>query len=41
MTESYKTFVDKNIQKVMGRFKVMGYPLNALTIREGYQQIID
>lgn len=35
--ESYKNFVDKNIQKVMGRFKVMSYPRDALVIREGYQ----
>ena len=41
MPESYKNFVDKNIQKVMGRFKVMSYPRDALVIREGYQQILD
>ena len=39
--ESYKSFVDKNVQKVMGRFKTMGYPHDANQIREGYQQIID
>ena len=25
-SESYRKFVDLSIQKVMGRFKVMGYP---------------
>ena len=25
-TESYRKFVDLSIQKVMGRFKVMGFP---------------
>ena len=25
-SESYRMFVDKSIQRVMGRFKVMGFP---------------
>ena len=40
-SENYITFVDKSIQKVMGRFKVMGYPADRSVIREGYQQILD
>ena len=40
-SESYRAFVDKSIQKVMGRFKVMGYPADPSVIREGYQQILD
>lgn len=40
-SESYRTFVDKSIQKVMGRFKVMGYPPDPSIIRDGYQQILD
>ena len=36
-SESYRNFVDKSIQKVMGRFKVMGYPADPAVIREGYQ----
>ena len=40
-SESYRTFVDKSIQKVMGRFKVMGYPADPSIIRDGYQQILD
>jgi hypothetical protein len=39
--ESYTNFVNKNIQKVMARFKVMGYPLDKDAITEGYQQILD
>lgn len=35
-SESYRNFVDKSIQKVMGRFKVMGYPADPAVIREGY-----
>ena len=40
-SESYKTFADKQINKVMVRFKVMSYPPDAQIIRDGYQQIID
>ena len=39
--DSYTNFVNKNIQKVMARFKVMGYPLDKDAITEGYQQILD
>ena len=35
-SEFYKDFVNKNIQKVMARFKVMGYPLDKDAITEGY-----
>ena len=34
-------FVDKSIQRVMGRFKVMGFPADEQVIREGYHQILD
>ena len=35
-TESYKQFVSKNILKIIGRFKVLGYPNDLDLIREGY-----
>ena len=35
--ESYRTFVDRSIAKVMGRFKVMGYPPDDAAITEGYK----
>ena len=35
-SESYKTFVNTSILKIVGRFKVMGYPGEHDAIREGY-----
>lgn len=40
-SETYKTLVDKNLQRVMGRLKVMSYPAEVDVITEGYQQILD
>ena len=35
-SESFRNFVDKSIIKVMGRFKVMGYPPDEQAIVAGY-----
>ena len=39
--DSYKVFVDKQINKIVVRCKVLGYPPDAQVISDGYQQIID
>lgn len=36
--ESYQNFVQKNIIKLEGRFKVLGYPLEQ--IKDAYQTLV-
>lgn len=40
VSDGYKMLVDKYINKVVGRFKLLSYPADPEIIREGYQQIL-
>lgn len=41
LSEAYKQLVNTYILRVVGRFKVMGYPSDPEVIRQGYEQILD